>query len=98
MYLYNISIIVEDSANAEALNWIKTSFLPSLASEYTPKLLAMLDSPHEGHTYSLQLIFNDRNSVEKFKDQHLTQLQSYLGSNHPERAFIFDSLMQYMQH
>ncbi|WP_165799104.1 DUF4286 family protein [Sphingobacterium corticibacter] len=94
--MYNISIIVEDSAQADALNWITSSYLPNLPVQHKPQLLNLLDSPHEGHTYSLQLKFDERDTLEDFKSEYLYQLQNYLATNHPERAFIFDSTMKYL--
>ncbi len=96
MYLYNISIIVEESAHADAINWVTTTFVPTLPSQHQPQLLSLLDSPHEGHTYSLQLKFDERATLEDFKAEFLHQLQHYLATNYAERAFIFDSTMQYL--
>lgn len=96
MYLYNISIIVEESAHADALNWVTTNYVPALPAQHNPQLLNLLDSPHEGHTYSLQLKFEEREALENFKAEYLHQLQNYLATQHPERAFIFDSTMQYL--
>ena len=96
MYLYNISIIVEDTANAAVLHWVKSEFIPSLPVAFSPQFLSLLDSPHEGYTYSLQLKFDERQLVENFKAEYVSILQNHLMSQHPERAFIFDSVMQYL--
>ncbi len=96
MYMYNISIILEDSAQADALKWITTTYVPSIPTQHNPQLLNLLDSPHEGHTYSLQLKFDKRPTLENFKSEYLGKLQSYLATHHAERAFIFDSTMQYL--
>lgn len=96
MYLYNISIIVEESAHADTLNWITSTYLPALPAEHNPQLLSLLDSPHEGYTYSLQVKFNEQDALESFKAAYLQELQNYLVTHHPERAFLFDSTMQYL--
>lgn len=94
MYLYNVSIIVEDSANDLVLNWLQQNFIPSLDNPV--HFLQMVDSPHEGTTYCLQINVDDRDYIEKFKTEHLQRLQQYLGENHLEKAFIFDSIMKYL--
>ncbi|MCL7989259.1 DUF4286 family protein [Sphingobacterium sp. lm-10] len=96
MYLYNISIILEESAHADTLNWINSTYLPALSLNHNPQFLTMLDSPHEGHTYCLQVKFSDQDALENFKAQYMPELQNYLATHHAERAFLFDSTMQYL--
>ena len=58
MYLYNISIIVEDSQHDTLLNWLEKEWLPSLVQEI--KFLKMINTPHEGHTYCVQMTVNNK--------------------------------------
>lgn len=94
MYLYNISIIIEEAQHQELLPWIQQSWVPALPTEV--KLLKMLNSPHEGHTYCVQLIASDENDIQQFQSEHLLSLQNYITQHHHEKAFIFDSVMQYL--
>ncbi len=94
MYLYNISIIIEESQHHELLPWIQQSWVPALPREI--KLLKMLNSPHEGHTYCVQLIVTDENQIHEFQKEHLLLLQNHIAQHHNEKAFLFDSIMQYL--
>lgn len=94
MYLYNISIIVENDHHEALINWVKNNWLPVLPSE--AKFLKMLDTPHEGHTYCVQIIVPYATDIQEFQVGNLTSLQEYIGSNHAEKAFIFDSTMKYI--
>lgn len=95
MYLYNISIIVEDSHHYDLLTWLKNEWIPSV-KELDIKFLKMVNSPHEGHTYCVQMIAKDEADVNQFQETKMYDLQNHIGANHQEKAFIFDSLMQYL--
>lgn len=94
MYLYNISIIVEETQHDSLLGWLKTEWLPTLNNE--TKFLKMLNTPHEGHTYCIQMITDTDEEITLFQQTKLSDLQQYLLTNHNEKAFIFDSVMQYI--
>jgi len=93
MILYNISIIVDDSSHDAVLGWLKAHLRKST---YETKFLKMLDSPHEGSTYCIQVIMADDSAILKFQEDVLMELQTYLTTSHAEKAFIFDSKMQYL--
>ncbi|PRD54577.1 DUF4286 family protein [Sphingobacterium gobiense] len=93
MILYNISIIMEDSRHDQVVNWLKSHLR---TSSYETTFLKMLDSPHEGHTYCIQFLAADDAAIGKFQEDVMAELQTYLMTNHAEKAFIFDSKMQYL--
>lgn len=94
MYLYNISIIIEESQHNELLSWVQESWLPSLSKEI--KLLKMVNTPHEGHTYCVQMFFQDEHQIQEFQSLNIPSLQQHITQQHNEKAFIFDSVMQYL--
>lgn len=94
MYLFNLSIIFEDSVQESLIPFIK-----QVAHAYTDKelkLLKMLHSPHPGQTYCLQIIAKSEEEVNQLKADIMQELQTYISNNCAEKAFIFDSLMQYL--
>ncbi len=96
MFLYNVSIIIEDSIHQEVITWTK-----GLLNEhpgFAIKLLKMLHSPHEGQTYCLQVVLNDEEEIERIREQVIQRLQEYISTHHVEKAFLFDSIMQYIPH
>jgi len=94
MYLYNISIIVEDNHNETLLNWLQTEWIPTINTDI--KLLKMLNSPHEGHTFCVQMIVKNEDDINKFQQTKMADLQQHISANHHEKAFLFDSVMQYL--
>jgi len=96
MYLYNVSIIIEDSVHQEIIQWTKD--LLNDNPDYSIKLLKMMHSPHEGQTYCLQTVVNSEEEIERVKDGIIQKLQEYITLHHVEKAFLFDSIMQYIPH
>lgn len=95
MYLYNISIIIEPSAHTQVITWIEN--LLHQQDNENLHFLQMLDSPHEGHTYCLQLIVQEEQEIEIFKSLTLATLQQFIANEHADQAFIFDSTMKYLK-
>jgi len=96
MYLYNVSIIIEDSIHQDLFAWTKKILQENQDSEI--KLLKMLHSPYEGQTYCLQAVVNDENEINQIKEKVIQKIQDYITKNHGEKAFLFDSIMQYIPH
>lgn len=94
MYLYNISIIVENENHEILINWVRNEWFKSLTEE--PHFLKMLDSPHEGHTYSVQFRFEHAADIPNFQQEKLALLQEHISQNYHEKAFLFDSVMKYL--
>ncbi|SUJ05199.1 Uncharacterised protein [Sphingobacterium spiritivorum] len=94
MYLYNISIITEDSVHAEIMDWVKTGILSQ--NEYPAKFLELLNSPHEGQTHCIQLVVEKEQDIETFNAKYLVPFQEFISTSHHGKAFIFDSIMKYL--
>ena len=84
MYLYNISIIVDNDRHETLILWVKENWFITLPE--TAKFLKMLYSPHEGHTYSVQLVFESASEIPVFQEEKLVALQNYISENHHRRG------------
>lgn len=93
MILYNVSIIIDDSSHDALLAWLKNE-LQSIT--YDINFLKMLDSPHEGSTYCIQLTTENESEITDFQQEVLVRIQEYIGNKHFEKAFIFDSKMRFL--
>lgn len=94
MYLYNISIIVENDSHDALIEWVRKEWIPTLPKE--TNFLKMLNNPHEGHTYCVQILVETEQKVIDMQAQEVAHLQAHIGQHHTEKAFIFDSIMQYL--
>lgn len=95
MYLYNVSIIIEDKSHSPLITWLRQHWLPQLPAD--ARFLKMLDSPHEGHTYCIHLMVENEEEIHTFHMQHIQLLQDHITDEHPEKVFLFDSIMQYLE-
>jgi hypothetical protein len=94
MYLYNISIIVDDENHQQLINWVKTDWLLKIENEV--KFLKMLNTPHEGSTYCVQIVADNEQAIHAFQQNHVSVLQEHIALYYLEKAFIFDSVMEYI--
>jgi hypothetical protein len=99
MYLYNITIITESDLAAEVSNRIK--LLQAQYAKSDPFLplnfLKMLDSPHEGVTFCLQLLVSTRDEISQFQANHLVDWQQQLAQTYPGKVMYFGSTMEYIK-
>ncbi|MBE8719222.1 DUF4286 family protein [Sphingobacterium pedocola] len=94
MYLYNISIIVDDENHQQLINWVKKDWLSKIQGEV--KFLKMLNTPHEGSTYCVQIIADNEQAIYSFQKEYVSVLQEHIALYYLEKAFIFDSTMEYI--
>ncbi|MFC0317670.1 MULTISPECIES: DUF4286 family protein [Olivibacter] len=99
MILFNITHIISDQKVLAYTEWLKTEYIPlvkahSLFEEI--RLLKILDSPNEGHSFSLQLLANNREDILKFKESLFTILQQKMQGDFYGHLFLFDTLMEYI--
>ncbi len=98
MYLYNITIITEVDLAVEVTNQIK--HLQDHHAKLSPNaplhFLKMLDSPHDGETFCIQLQVQRREELESFQSASLMSWQQNLAQLHPGKVLFFESIMEYL--
>ena len=96
MYLYNVTIIAENDIRDTVKQCIDAQFFDQPDSAPSVSLLEMLDSPHEGTTYCVQLRVENSGDILLFQQRHLRQLQELLAEQYPGKVLFFDSMMKYL--
>ena len=96
MYLYNVSIIVENDIRGAIKEHLHTELLSKQQHDGAFALLELLDSPHEGTTYCVQLRCNDRAAIVVFQTDGLAMLQAKLNEQYPGKVVFFDSTMKFL--
>lgn len=99
MYLFNITIIVEDAIAENFLQWLNEVQLPAImetSNFVSNRLLQVVDSPNEGATYSLQLIAETIDDYQKFKDMHEQALIGAMYSKFTNQLVTFSTLMKFI--
>ncbi|RYG07973.1 MAG: DUF4286 family protein, partial [Chitinophagaceae bacterium] len=70
MLLYNVTLIIEDSAVEEWLNWMQEKHIPDVLATgkfVSNRLLKVLDSPNEGVTYCAQYVAESLADYEDYQ-------------------------------
>ncbi len=99
MLLYNITIILEESAAAEWLTWMQNVQLPALMHTgkfASNRLLKVVDSPNEGVTYCLQFVLESQADYESYKLEFAPAMQEELNTKFKNRHVSFQTLMEYV--
>ncbi len=78
MYIYNVTINIEDSIHQEWLSWIKDHIQEVLATGkfISAKLTQVLVEDEMGTTYSVQYTANTREDLDEYYTNHAPKLQS----------------------
>ena len=99
MYLYNVTLIVDESAADEWLEWMQTVHIPMVMATgkfLSSKLLRVVDSPNEGVTYCAQYLSETIAHYEEYQADIAPALQQDLNEKFKDRFVAFRTLMQYV--
>ena len=99
MLLYNVTIIVEDAAADEWLQWMNETHIPEVMATgkfVSNRLLKVLDSPNEGVTYCVQYIAENLADYNDYQEIYAPNLQADLQSKFENRLVAFRTLMEFI--
>ena len=99
MLLYNVTVILEDSAVNEWVEWMNNIHIPAVLATgkfVSYRLLKVLDSPNEGKTYCVQYVVENLVAYEEYQANHAPALQSELQQKFENRYVAFRTLMEYV--
>src|SRR5690606_29996630 len=97
MYLYNATIIAESDIGEAVRMYVAEQLADrSEWGSAGPSFLKMLDSPHDGVTYCVQLRTKNRDDITSFQETHLAGIRAQLEAVYPGKVLFFDSIMKYL--
>lgn len=99
MILYNVTLILEEAAEAEWLQWMKEEHIPEVMATncfISNRMLKVLDSPNEGVTYCMQYIAENETAYETYKNQFGPALQAAALAKFENRFVAFRTLMAFV--
>lgn len=95
MFLYNVSVIAEETIHEEVVSWIQDNIVQS--QKFEVHFLEMLQSPHDGMTYCIQVVLPTEEHIVDFQQVHLSPLQQLIAEGYKDKVFLFDSTMKYLK-
>ena len=99
MLLYNVTLIIEEAAAEEWLQWMTEIHIPEvMATEkfVSNSLLKVLDSPNEGVTYCAQYVLENEEDYKDYQDNFAPALQADLQAKFENRFVAFRTLMEFV--
>ncbi|MEJ5994769.1 DUF4286 family protein [Pedobacter sp. Du54] len=99
MLLYNVTLIIEESAAEEWLQWMKEVHIPEVMATdrfVSNRLLKVLDSPNEGVTYCAQYVAENEANYQDYQTNFAPALQAKLLTKFENRFVAFRSLMEFV--
>jgi hypothetical protein len=101
MYLYSITINIDEDVRLSFLSWMKAEFIPlhlqtGLFSGNT-FLELMNEEKSSGTTYSLQLFFKSINEFQQYEDIFLIKHQNLLYQKFPNKFVEFRTLLKQVE-
>lgn len=99
MLLYNVTVIIEDAAQEEWLQWMQDIHIPAVMETgkfVSNRLLRVVDSPNEGVTFCVQYIAENLAAYEDYQLNHAPALQAELQTKFENRFVAFRTLMEFV--
>lgn len=99
MLLYNVTLILEESAADEWLQWMQETHIPAVMATgmfVSNRLLKVLDSPNEGVTYCTQYVAETQENYDQYQQIYAPALQADLNTKFENRFVAYRTLMEFV--
>ncbi|MGM9479195.1 DUF4286 family protein [Pedobacter sp. GSP4] len=99
MFLYNVTLILEDTAAEEWLQWMQEVHIPGVMATgmfVSNRLLKVVDSPNEGVTYCAQYVAETLAQYNQYQEEFAPALQAELNERFKNRFVAYRSLMEFI--
>ena len=101
MILYNVTVILEEEAESEWLEWMHTHHIAEVMSTgcfESNRIFKVLESQNEGITFSVQYIASNLETYEKYRTTFASKLQAELQNKFANRYVAFRTIMQLLEY
>ncbi|MDQ0637288.1 hypothetical protein QF042_000853 [Pedobacter sp. W3I1] len=99
MFLYNVTLIIDDAAAEEWLQWMQDIHIPQVMATgmfVSNRLLKVVDSPNEGVTYCAQYVAETMDHYNNYQEEFAPALQAELNERYKNRFVAYRSLMEFV--
>lgn len=100
MILYNVTVILDESAEQEWLKWMNEVHIPEVMATdcfVSNRMLKVLDSPNEGVTYCMQYIAESIENYERYTSHFAAALQADALQKFENKFVAFRTLMEFIE-
>lgn len=98
MYIYNVTINIEESVHDEWVLWMKETHIPNVLStgKFTQARMCrvLIEEEMGGHTYSIQYLTPDKKTLQAYYTEDAPRLRQELASLFPNKFVAFRTEME----
>ena len=97
MFIYNVTVNVDDDAHQQWLKWMKDVHIAEVMKTgcfVDSQILKVLYVNDEGHTYSVQYKFLEMNDIERYQKEFAPSLQADHKIMFGNKTTAFRTLLQ----
>jgi len=99
MFLYNVTLILDDQAAEEWLQWMQEIHIQEVMATgmfVSNRLLKVVDSPNEGVTYCAQYVAETLDHYNEYQSVYAPALQEKLNTKFKNRFVAYRTLMEFI--
>jgi len=100
MFIYNVTVNIDEDVHSEWLQWMKSHHVPDVMNTgcfVGAKIVKVLHVNDSGHTYSFQYTFNDMKDIEKYQKEFASALQADVKKKYGEKFTAFRTLLEIIE-
>ncbi len=97
MYIYNITINIDNEVREAWITWMKSTHMPAVMNTgcfIENRLFKVLVDEEQGSTYSVQYTFESMNNLQDYKSNHAAELQNKLNENFGNSLVSFSTVLE----
>lgn len=95
-HIHNTSFIIDESIEKQWVDFMQAHYIDVLKNNNISQDIIFtkvsIDQP-EGKTYSVQVVFNEKQHLEDFLQNWLPEIEKQLIDNYRNRYFCFSSIL-----
>ena len=96
MFIYNVTVNIDDSVHEEWLSWMKEQHIPEVMEcglFHSNAMLKVL-SDDEGQTYSIQYRCESEEKLQEYFDKHAPRLQKAHMDKYKDKFVAFRTILK----
>ena len=99
MIIYNVTVKIDNDAQAEWLSWMKNTHIPDVMNtglfvEHTFSRIVTLQQDETGQTYSIQYRCNDLSTLQQYQDIFAPKLQQEHSKKFEGKFVAFRTILE----
>jgi hypothetical protein len=99
MYLYNVTVTIEDSIHDEWLRWMKGKHIPDVLGTgcFVENRICRLITQETEITYAIQYTFHKMEDLTTYQQEHAPRLQKELSEKFKDQYAVFRSILEIIE-